>query len=121
MSIASDISNDVLSALTEYGRSVTLTVNNEGDYDPATGTVSGDSETDYTVTGLLLGYKDQDIDGSRILANDRKCILAASGMSVVPTSGDILTASSVDYSVIAVKTYEVNGTDFAYVLQIRNA
>lgn len=121
MTIASDITAEVLAQLTKYGRDVTLTVNNEGDYDPSTGTVSGDDTTDYTVKGLLLGYKDRDIDGTRIQANDRKCIISASGLSPVPATGDILTASSVSYSVISVKTYEVNGTTFAYVLQIRNA
>jgi len=127
MSHASEINASVLDALTEYGRSVILTQVVEGTYNAATGLYSGGSTNDLTVKALLLSYRDRDVDGSKIMADDRRCILAASGMTVIPKTGDLITPSgdtddpsSGTYSVIRVKTYEVQGTPFAYVLQIRN-
>ena len=119
MTLGTDISSDVLTALSEYGKSATLIVHSEGDYDPSTGSVSGDGEDDYSVTVLPLSYRDRDIDGSRILATDKKYILAANGLAVVPKPGDFLQDGTT-YTIITPKTYEVAGTVIAYVLQVRN-
>lgn len=125
---AAPTAHAVLTAVTEYGRAVTLTQVAEGTYDPTTGTYSGGGETDYAAKGMLLGYNDRDIDGMRILAGDRKCILAASGLGIVPAPGDKITpsgdtgdASLTTYSVISVKTYELQGLPLAYVCQVRTA
>lgn len=119
MTLAGDTQASVLQALTYAGQGLTITKVTEGTYNPATGTTSGGSTTDYTGTGLLHAYRNFDIDGTRILATDRKLILAASGLSYVPTTGDKITYGSTVYSVIAISPFEFNGTAFAYVLQVR--
>ena len=121
MSISAGIGSDLSAAIAEFGRSITYTVNTEGTYDPSTGAMTGDSETDYTVNAIIMSYKERDIDGTRIQATDKKCILSASDLAVTPTTGDIVTVGSTKYTVIVPKTYEVEGSVFGYVLQVRDA
>ena len=122
MTLAADLSGDVFAALTEYGRTATLRKVTEGTYDPTTGTTTGGGTTDATVTiGPLLSYKNFEIDGTRIKAEDRKVIMATSGVATAPDSGDRIIIGSTTYTVITMKAYDVNGTTFAYVLQVRTA
>ena len=118
---AERITLSVLETMEDYGRELTLRQVDEGTYNYETGTVSGDSTTDYTFTGMLITYRDMDIDGTRIMATDRKCLCAASGFSPAPMIGDQVIASSVTYTIVNMKTYELQGYIFAYVFQLRVA
>jgi len=124
LSQSSEITAVVLSALTEYGQAITVTDVDEGTFDYTTGLYTGDGTTDYSGFGLFLKYSDDEVDGTRIKSVDRKCIIAASGLGYIPVPGDIITdAAAVDYVIrgdeLGVKTYEINGTTFAYVCPVR--
>lgn len=119
MSLASDLSSQVLTILTQFGRSVTLRHIVAGTYDPTTGTTTGDTSTDYVLTGALVGYKDYEVNGTSVLAGDRRCFLAAKNMTVVPNVGDTVIVGTATYSVINFQTQELSGTVLAYALQVR--
>jgi hypothetical protein len=91
----------------------------EGTYDPATGGAPAPTATDYTVIGVLLQYSDMYINGSTILRQDRRCIIAAKGMTVVPELGDRIIADGVTYAVLEVVVKEVSAVPATYVMQIR--
>lgn len=118
MTVGQDISADVLSLISEYGKSVDIIAVTEGDYDPASGVVSGDSETTQTVSAVKMSYNNREIDGTRIQTGDVKYIVAASGTNAI-NSGDTLT-DDIDYTIVSVKSYEVQGEMAAYVLQCRS-
>jgi len=121
MALADDLKTSLLQAVTEYGQAVTVTDVAEGTYDHTTGGYTGASETDHAGKGVIVAYRDDEIDGTRIHANDRKCIVAASGLEYVPKAGDIITdAAGTDFLIFdAISTFEVNGSNFAYVCPIR--
>ena len=119
MSLGSDISSEVLSVLSVYGRGMTLGVVDEGEYSDDDATVSGGGVTPYDFTGLMMTYDDRDIDGTRIRADDRRCIIAASGLAVTPDIGDRVTAGPNTYVIVYVRTYELSGVNLCYVAQVR--
>lgn len=122
MTIGAEAATDVLAALGSYGQALTLRKVNEGTYDPTTGGTTGASTSDTACTGMMQAYKNRDIDGERIKANDRRCIIAASGLAVAPETGDrIVTAAAAVYTVIAFQTVELNGSPIYYAGQVRNA
>lgn len=121
MSCGTELQDEVLTVLAEFGRSVTLRQLMAGTYNPASGDISGESSTDYVLTGALLNYKNYEIDGTLIQSGDRRCLLAAKGMTVVPRVGDLILIDSYIFTVVNFETKEVGGTALAYVLQIRSA
>lgn len=122
MTLAADLAGDVLAALAEFGRAAMLRKVTEGTYDPETGTTTGGGVTDAAVTiGPLLSYRDREIDGSRIQADDRKVVMATAGVSSPPDNGDRIVIGGAVMTIVSHKLYEVNGTTVAYVMQVRNA
>lgn len=120
MSTVSDLQSTVLSLLTTWGRTnITFRRLTPGTYDPATGQSSASTTTDYTVVGALLNYKDYEVNGTSVLAADRRCVLAAKNMTIVPAVTDTAIVDGVSYNVVNIQIQEVGGTALAYSLQIR--
>jgi hypothetical protein len=61
---------------------------------------------------------DRFLDGSLILEGDRELIIATSS-TYTPGLGDIITAASVDYSVVGLHTVEPSGIDIVHRCLIR--
>lgn len=79
-------------------------------YDPDTGTAVR-KETSYTVPGLFLEYKKQDIDGVQIKAHDQKFLFQQKDLAVTPTLQDrIVRASGATWEVISVSQDPANVT-----------
>lgn len=119
MSLGDDLQNGAQQLLIQFGRSMTLRQLTEGTYDPVTGGAPLPTSADYSVIGVLLEYADLYIDNTTVLSSDRKCIIAAKGMTVVPQVGDRMIADGVTYAVIEVAIKEVSGIPATYVMQIR--
>jgi hypothetical protein len=120
MSVVTDLQNTVLSLLTEWGRiNITLRRLTPGAYNPSTGGSAASTTKDYTVTGALLNYKDYEVNGTSVLAADRRCVIAAKNMTIVPAVTDTVIVDSISYNVVNLQIQEVGGTPLAYSLQIR--
>lgn len=104
--------------LREFGRALTLTRRVSGAYDTATGTATV-TATEYSGRGAVFDYPARLIDGTHVLRGDKRIVMSAQGLSVVPAPGDAITLGDVDHRVIDVKALEPAGTVVLYTLQVR--
>jgi len=110
--------------LTELGQVVTLTHTVSGAYDPATGTTGADTTTTQTVTGVEEFYSARSIDGTLILAGDKKFHLSplnAAGAAITPPVAEdkITFADGAVWTIKAVMPVSPAGTPVLFTLQIR--
>lgn len=75
--------------LLQFGKSITVSREQDGGvYDPVTGTTSAGTTTTITGVGALLSYNRRDIDGTNILATDRKLYFSGNDLNVGDLYGD---------------------------------
>lgn len=96
------------SILADYGQAVTITRRVEGDYDPATGSVSI-VETSQTGKAVVLDYGTGAIDGEMIQLGDKQLFLSVVGITT-PEAGDLVTIGSKTRTITQVKDYSPAGT-----------
>lgn len=126
MSIADELASDVAALLNDpdYGRAATYHHASSGTYDEDTQTAV-ENLYPYATRVMMLSYSDRAIDGTNILRGDRKAVVMARDLPVVPAEGDELTVAAGPtepggtFDVIGVKVAEVGGTVFYYALQVR--
>lgn len=105
--------------LTESGQACVLGSVTTDAYDPA------ESEAVVTnaahpVTAAILAYPQHFIDGSLILAGDKRALVSPVGLTVTPKPGDTLTdAAGAEYKVIDAKELAPAGTVVLWTLQVR--
>ena len=120
MALADDLQADVAAVLDDpdYGRDVTLRKTMPGAYNPSTGAVGATSPVDVATRGILISYRDSQINGTTILQGDRKCIIKA---DINPFVGDKLLVGGEALSIISVKRVPLgdDGTVIVYILQVR--
>lgn len=106
-----------------YGRDLTLRSKSTGTYDPSTGGLTGGSNTDYTVKIYLFDYRLDEIDGTEVVAGDRRAVILSTD-----TSGDAIPEPEVNDeirgagdTVSIVRTSKIySGTDvICYLSQVR--
>ena len=69
--------------LAQFGKSVTVSREQSGGvYDPVSGTTSDGVTADISGVGVLLSYSPSDIDGTNILATDRKLYFSGPDLKV---------------------------------------
>jgi hypothetical protein len=94
-------------------------------YDPATGTYAQPTPTTATLRGVMTNFMAEEIDGSRVLDEDRKLLLDATSGAFVPQVGDIVDGTVAGNAVTGGMKIErfrpiaPNGTPTAYVCQVR--
>ena len=111
------LDRDVARLIDRYGYGLTLKrTNSGGTYNAATGTFGGGSTLTEAVRGVFVNYMEEDIDGTSILADDRKLLLQARGMTLTPESGDTLEDT---VQIVNVRTIKAGETVIAYVCQTR--
>ncbi len=116
------IAADALEALQEAGVSMTLRKSTPGTYDPAAGTYSGGSTTDYPVTGIIQSQTisqtgtvgQRFFNGVLVLTDDQFVLLAASGLAVDPAPGDLLIITGVTYSIVTMIPIRPGGVDLMF-------
>lgn len=109
---------DILALLADLGESLTLVSVTAGAYNTATSSVT-ETTANYTFTGAVTSYNSREIDGTLIQSGDRKVIVAASGLAVVPKISDKVTGIGDTVRVVNVRTLRESGETVAYVLQVR--
>lgn len=101
--------------IARFGQSATLRrqTNTGTSYQPTITT------TDYACTIVVLDYDLREIDGARVLATDKKVLLAKGSLAIEPTTADKLLIGGVAHSLIDVRPLSPAGTVVLYQLQAR--
>lgn len=111
------LDRDVEKLIDRFGYDIVLKRTNDGgSYDPATGTVTAGETTTATVRGVFINYNERDVDGTSVLMDDRKLLLQARGLTMVPETGDTLDD---EVQIISVRTIKAGSTVIAYTCQTR--
>lgn len=96
------------------GQAVTITHTTQGSYDPATGAITNTSSTQ-SGYGATFEYSTQAVDGTLIVAGDKKLLLsalnAAGTILTAPSIGDTL---SIGGTITSVKPLSPAGTTVLY-------
>jgi hypothetical protein len=123
MTLQSEAAADVLRLLTDAGASGTLSRFTPGAYDPETGdTAAGTTET-WSVIMTLTNFKSRELSGQhessgRILANEKKALIATPGLATTPQSGDDVIFGGVTYKISAVQIVELNALPIVFICQV---
>ncbi len=113
------IAAGALHSLSDAGQPVTLhKPGTDGGYVPGVGVVPGAPARDLPGIGAVVGYKQQHVDGARILQGDQQLLLPPQ-IEVEPVTGDTVTAGGVTYNVISVQRVAPAGVPVLYKVQLR--
>lgn len=103
--------------LTRFGQAATLrrpgTASGPA-YNPTIG-----SPSNVSVTVVVLDYANREIDGARILAGDKKVMLARAALTTDPTTADQLVIGGVAHAIVAVSPFSPGGTTVYFEIQAR--
>jgi len=80
--------------------------------------VDSASATAYTVTGILADFTATERANTHIGTTDRRYLIAASGLAIVPEPGDTLTDDSEILTVVSVQPIRCKATDVLYFLHV---
>ena len=126
--------NTGLRLLKKRGVAVTLRREQQGDYDPDTGTTATATVTDYACVGLISNidseaanqfYSTSTLRNSLIEKQDKMIILSAlllngETLSITPNPiTDTLILKGVEYDVVAIVPLEPDGDAILYSIQVR--
>lgn len=102
--------------INKHGKSLTLTKETtSGTYDPATGTVSGDVDTDYPIKGYFYTNK---VGTLGEVAYGTRMVVISGAEAVVPTQGDYLSGSGDDVRIGAVRSISSGDTVIVYLCEV---
>ena len=102
--------------LSKFGSTVTITRTTGRTDDPVTGVVVNGTTTTYSPKGILQSYRDDLVDGTRILSSDRLVVLDD---TVEPLTSDKLTINSQLWNVVSI-TQSIPATiALVYFVQVR--
>lgn len=108
--------------LDDHGQTVTLRTVAEGTYDPATGGLTGGSNTDYTVKCYFYNYMLDEIDGTNIKLGDRKAVLHTldTGGNTLPEpdTGDLIVGEGDTVTIVGVQKI-FSDVLVCYICQVR--
>jgi hypothetical protein len=101
-----------------FGRALTLRHVTTGEYVPEDGGVAGDSTSDESVTGTVGRYSKSEI-GDTIRVEDIPVLIAAKGLTSVPTTADRLVIDTKVYEIVSIEPIYSGEEVAAYRLQAR--
>lgn len=111
-----ELQADAAALLAEYGRPMTLRRPGASTIDPVTDEEVSSPPQDLPTTGIITGYADNLIDGTRIKSGDRKAIIDA---SQVPELSDRLVIGAESWTLVNIEAKQPAETALVYVLQVR--
>lgn len=77
------------------------------------------TNTDTACVVVFDEYSDRERDGTLITEKDRKVLIKAGSLAVIPTTGDQIIVSSVTYSLMNVRQVSPGGTVVLYEAMAR--
>ncbi len=108
----------MLTGLGEVGHIRRTSVSGGGPSDTSGGTVT---ETDHACRVALLPIDQRDVDGTLVKAGDWRAYVAASGLSITPTTTDKLVCSEGVLSIVDAGKFAPAGTVTHYEMTVRRA
>lgn len=79
-----------------------------------------EKDVDHPATFVITVYASKDIDGTRILATDKKALIAPGSLTIEPTPADkLVDADGSVYNIVHVGTIRPAETTLLWVLQVR--
>lgn len=115
MTAAFTIADAVDSLVSTFGTGMVLERPTGRVYDPQTGTMSYGPVESFHITGVLLNYKDSEVDGTVVRAGDVKLIVPARGDGCAPQIGDRVNG----FEIVDVRSFQPNGIVVAWACQMR--
>lgn len=109
------LTRDVHHLLQTFGSDLTLTRQTGAVYTPSTGALSTGTSTTYTIRGVFVSYRDENIDGTVIRSGDRRLLVRSQGAPTAPQIGDRVGG----LELIDVRTLAPNGVAVAWACQAR--
>ena len=107
-----------LRLIQEKGAAITITRKTAGTYNASTGERSGQTTTTQTLYGLNVQAENSDSGKGGIVSDlTKNFVIAASGSTFVPRSGDTATWLSVVYEVKGCDPVSLNGEDILYKIE----
>jgi len=100
-----DIPADIIIRRTEYG-----------EFNPVTGAYDEGATTDYPCQGILTGYNDFLIDGTRIKTGDRKLSIRQAEIAIEPETSDTVIFEGQSWAIVNV---EADAASILWKLQMR--
>jgi hypothetical protein len=117
--VRDEMAKSVATLILEFGQSMTLRRLSASAYNAATG-VATNTAVDVAVTGVVVGFNKEDIDGDTILAGDRKAYIQLGGVNT-PKAGDKLVGVDTDVLIVAVhKILRTNTDSIVCICQARS-
>jgi hypothetical protein len=102
--------------LTKFGMAINIKRTTGGSISPVTGATIAGTTNVYSPNGLVQRYRDDQIDGTRILSSDRLVIV---DNTIEPLTTDKITLSAQDWSIIDVKESKPSTIGIVYFIQAR--
>lgn len=110
-------SYDLLKLVQDFGETLTLRqISTEGTYDPATGSVSGSSNTDTSFTGYMYNYSS--LNPSEVIRGSRKCVIPSLGFTPEPNPDDLILGNNDTVKVSRVVTLWSDGAAVCYICDV---
>lgn len=109
------LENEVAQLLADYGTDLMLTRLNGSTYNPATGSMSAGTPATFTIRGVFINYREEQIDNTSIRASDRKLLIQGKGLLTTPQIKDRVSG----VEIIDVRRIQAGNTVIAYACQTR--
>lgn len=110
---------NLLRLVQRHGSTLTLHKVSEGTYDPATGSLTGGSTTDYEITGYMydsiLGLD----SGDNTTRGSRTVVIPALGLPVSPDDGDYISGLGDKVHILRVTTFYSSGLAVLYKCEVQ--
>ena len=108
-----------LEMLTEFGQvgaiRISTATDDQDELNPGTPTV-----VDHPATFCIFNYKTMQVDGTRIQIGDRQALIAAEGLTVVPTVADKLVVAGQAVEMVSVEPLDPSSAKAViYTAQVR--
>jgi hypothetical protein len=110
---------NLLRLVQRHGSTLTLHKVAEGTYDPATGSLTGGSTTEYEITGYMYDAIEGTLDENNIRRATKKVIIPALGLTVVPDDGDYISGLGDKVHIVGVTTHYSSGLAVLYTCEVR--
>jgi hypothetical protein len=111
---------NLLRLVQRHGSTLTLHKVADGTYDPATGSLSGGSVTDYEITGYMYdAIEGPAIDGE-VRRGVKKIAVPALGLLVEPDDGDQISGLGPKVHIVRVTTHYSSGLAILYICEVQS-
>lgn len=88
-----------------------------GTEDPDTGVVTPGAASELPVNGALVGYREAEVDGNRIIKGDKKAVI---DNLVQPLPSDVFIAGGKRFTIVAIEPVNHAGAVQVYHCQLRS-